>query len=604
MTDDNKLYRLSRRKALAGLGSVGLASAGAGLGTSAYLNDTESFENNTITAGTLDLLVGYYSYWDQGMAGSGSVQGTQDGSGTVSAELGDVKPGDNGLLAFCPVVETNPAYLWLCGEITSNSENGYTEPEPETSENGDVNDPGDSDGAGELAESISVTVNYCDVADEVGDSFEPDDVSVLAEVWTGSLAELMSSVQNGVPLDGDGEAASGGGFDVPGEQACFAGTDAAELDNPCLCLDWEVQTSVGNEIQGDSLEFDLEFHAEQCRNNDGTHNPCAGDGDVDCESCDLPTDVSDASEIQVSSIDASSFPDVSMFLRVDTTAGNNGDLTAEDFEVCENGLAQDESVNFTSGSAADIVFVFDDTGSMGEEIEGAQAAITNFVDNVTSSGIDARFALVSYKDTVQLDEDFTSTQSEIESAIDGLTASGGGDGREDNFDALGVATRDIAADDPSGAMLSSFRSGAQRVIIDITDAPAQVDDPDAYENDASRTDYVMSEVETLLDGFTYVAASNDLSEGGFFTDPRYEDGDKEILANNVGGTWFELPESDSDEFSDLLTEKVSGLLTTTYTVSYTSCDDDGEPAERDILLEIDDPEEGTLYEEGSYTVPS
>jgi hypothetical protein len=108
----------------------------------------------------------------------------------------------------------------------------------------------------------------------------------------------------------------------------------------------------------------------------------------------------------------------------------------------------------------------------------------------------------------------------------------------------------------------------------------------------------------LLDGFTYVAASNDLSEGGFFTDPGYEDGDKEILANNVGGTWFELPESDSDEFSDLLTEEVSGLLTTTYTVSYTSCDDDGEPVDRDILLEIDDPDEGTLYERESYTVPS
>ena len=604
MSDRNNRYRLSRRSVLAGLGGAGMASAGAGLGTSAYLNDTESFEDNTITAGTLDLLVGYYSYWDQGMAGSGSVQGTQDGSGTVSAELTDVKPGDSGLLAFCPVIETNPAYLWLCGEVTSSSENGYAEPEPETSDAGDSNDPGDPDGAGELAESISVTVNYCDVADDVGDSFDPSDVSVLAEVWSGSLAELMSSIQNGVPLDGDGEPASGGGFDVPGEQACFAGTGAAEADNPCLCLDWEVPTEVGNEIQGDSLEFDLEFHAEQCRNNDGTHNPCAGEGEVECEPCELPTDVTDASEIQVSSVDASAFPDVSMFLRVDTPAGTAGDLTADDFEVCENGLAQDESVNFTSGSAADIVFVFDDTGSMGEEIDGAQAAITNFVDNVTSSGIDARFALISYKDTVQLDQDFTSTQSEIEGAVNGLSAAGGGDGREDNFDALGVATRDIGADDPSGAMLSSYRSGAQRVIIDITDAPAQIDDSEAYDNDESRTDYVMSDVEALLDGFTYVAVSDDLSESSFFSDSRYEDGDKEILADNVDGTWFELPETDSDEFSDLLTDEVSGLLTTTYTVSYTSCDDDGEPGDRDILLEIDDPDEGTLYEGGSYTVPS
>src|SRR6056297_4030525 len=55
MNDD--YTTLSRRQMLAALGGVGLASAAAGLGTSAYLNDTESFENNTITAGTLDLKV-------------------------------------------------------------------------------------------------------------------------------------------------------------------------------------------------------------------------------------------------------------------------------------------------------------------------------------------------------------------------------------------------------------------------------------------------------------------------------------------------------------------------------------------------------------------
>jgi predicted ribosomally synthesized peptide with SipW-like signal peptide len=65
MSERTNRYRLSRRHVLAGLGSVGLASAGAGLGTSAYLNDTESFEDNTITAGTLDLKVDWeehYSY--------------------------------------------------------------------------------------------------------------------------------------------------------------------------------------------------------------------------------------------------------------------------------------------------------------------------------------------------------------------------------------------------------------------------------------------------------------------------------------------------------------------------------------------------------------
>jgi predicted ribosomally synthesized peptide with SipW-like signal peptide len=58
-------FDLSRRKVLAGLGGIGVASAGAGIGTSALFTDTESFENNTIAAGELNLKVDWeehYSY--------------------------------------------------------------------------------------------------------------------------------------------------------------------------------------------------------------------------------------------------------------------------------------------------------------------------------------------------------------------------------------------------------------------------------------------------------------------------------------------------------------------------------------------------------------
>lgn len=50
-------FQLSRRKILAGIGAVGVASAGAGLGTSAYFSDAEMFEGNTLTAGELDLRI-------------------------------------------------------------------------------------------------------------------------------------------------------------------------------------------------------------------------------------------------------------------------------------------------------------------------------------------------------------------------------------------------------------------------------------------------------------------------------------------------------------------------------------------------------------------
>jgi predicted ribosomally synthesized peptide with SipW-like signal peptide len=59
-------YDLSRRRILTALGTIGVVSAGAGLGTTAYFSDQETFENNQLVAGTLDMGVGYsahYSDW-------------------------------------------------------------------------------------------------------------------------------------------------------------------------------------------------------------------------------------------------------------------------------------------------------------------------------------------------------------------------------------------------------------------------------------------------------------------------------------------------------------------------------------------------------------
>ena len=76
MTDDNnpKLYDLSRRRVLAGLGAVGIASAGAGVGTSAFFSDQEDFEGNELTAGTLDVLVDWEEHYYDGSAGRDLVE--------------------------------------------------------------------------------------------------------------------------------------------------------------------------------------------------------------------------------------------------------------------------------------------------------------------------------------------------------------------------------------------------------------------------------------------------------------------------------------------------------------------------------------------------
>lgn len=596
MTDDKRLYHLSRRSVLAGLGGVGLASAGAGLGTSAFLNDRESFENSTITAGTLDLLVDYYSYWNQGMAGTGQVQGTQDGSGTISGKLGDVKPGDNGLLAFCPRIETNPAYLWLCGEITANSENGYTEPEPETAENGDFNDPGVMDGAGELAESIEVTVSYCDLDDDIADEgdeddtndgFDPSDVSSIAEVWTGTFAELMTAIRNGVPLDGSASVpGDAGGFHAPGGQSCYVGS-ASDVANPCLCLEWHVPTEVGNEIQGDSLSFDLEFHAEQCRNNDGTHNPCAeGKVEGECPECAVDTSATQSPEITVQSTDASSFPQVSTFLKIDTNSGRNGDLTTDDFALCEAGCGQDLSVNFTSeGKQVDFVFLMDVTGSMGGELSGLKTDVQNFIDDVETEGLDARYALYLFGDeeetgppAVFLKQDFTADSTVFKTAVQNTSLEEevgyGGDAPEDNYEAILTADNDL-----------SYRTGSQRVMIDITDAPGE-EDPDQTIGGLAET---RANAVSVLDEYTYFAVSYDRT--GLH--------EKKQLADDVDGTWIQLGE----DMGPILDE-IQSTVATSYRIEYTTANPVTDGTARDIVVEISDPDEGTLYATTQYTAPS
>ncbi|WP_017341863.1 choice-of-anchor W domain-containing protein [Halorubrum sp. T3] len=257
MNDDK--IGLSRRKMLVGLGAVGVASAGAGLGTTAYFNDTETFENNTLTAGSLDLFVNYDASYDsdgtvvnQAETAAGEQDGTPAG---MFYDLEDVKPGDSGEVKFCFEIVDNPSYMWACGDL-SQAENGINEPESAVDDTPDL---------GELGDSIVASLAYCD---------EDGEPLADGEIVSGSLVDVIAAISSGAALDGDGMAGL-----VPGEQAEYA--DVVEPDEgeafitgPCVCLSWEIPTTVGNEIQSDSLTMNFEFHAVQSRHNDGTANPC------------------------------------------------------------------------------------------------------------------------------------------------------------------------------------------------------------------------------------------------------------------------------------------------------------------------------------------
>jgi len=116
---------------------------------------------------------------------------------------------------------------------------------------------------------------------------------------------------------------------------------------------------------------------------------------------------------------------------------------------------------------ADVVFVFDCTGSMGNEIDAVKETIVTFADIFEKEKVKLRLGLVEFRDLTEGEEvnahmfssgTFTRSAAEFKSAISGLVATGGGVEPESSFEAIVEACRMDWGD-------------GQRVILLITDAP-------------------------------------------------------------------------------------------------------------------------------------
>ena len=233
MTNDNNIdISLSRRRVLGGLGAIGVASAGAGLGTTAFFSDSESFQNNTISTGELDLLVDWQQTYDFGEGRRFvSAHPDHDGDGEQSIEIddevsrysdfpdqddddsnganiplldcsnippleeatfgtdpvtgdemetlvrfNDVKPGDSGEITFSLHLCDNPGYIWMQADNVTDEGGVLTGPEAEV-------DPGN---LGDLGDAIQATLWYDEDCDNVYDPAEPVDIMLTLD-FSGSM---------------------------------------------------------------------------------------------------------------------------------------------------------------------------------------------------------------------------------------------------------------------------------------------------------------------------------------------------------------------------------------------------------------------------------
>jgi hypothetical protein len=123
----------------------------------------------------------------------------------------------------------------------------------------------------------------------------------------------------------------------------------------------------------------------------------------------------------------------------------------------------------------DVVFVVDDTGSMGGALDNVKAQLPDIIATAQgASGGDLRMGLVTFpSDNVVVNAPFTTSVSVIESNIQALVA-GGGNGEPESSDTslefVVTGATGTSACTISNAPLGSFRTGCVKIAVLITDA--------------------------------------------------------------------------------------------------------------------------------------
>jgi hypothetical protein len=272
---------------------------------------------------------------------------------------------------------------------------------------------------------------------------------------------------------------------------------------------------------------------------------------ADSEGDDPSAELS-VSPVDITGINAVNYPYIISYVSVNTTDGKEGGLKTEDFAVYEDGKPMEiASVQFSgpdTPTSLDLVIVFDDTGSLGDEIADLKEKVNQLTESISSATIDCRYSLITFKDTVTVQQEWTSDPAVIKKAVDGLEASGGDDEPEADLDAIETA------------LAMGFRPDAQHMILDITDERTH------YRGDGTPfSQYTIPETAShvMNAGVSYILVGP-ASVSGTFDDQN----DKRELVKALGGSglFFDIHR---DEFSIIL-DKIQALITRTYTIGYYS----------------------------------
>lgn len=187
----------------------------------------------------------------------------------------------------------------------------------------------------------------------------------------------------------------------------------------------------------------------------------------------------------------------------------------------------------------DVVFIVDDTGSMGGAIAGIQAGIASIIEQIKcASDDDYQLGLITHSDCVQIDVQLApGNEVAMAAAVAALTAAGGGGTPEASDAALNAAVNSLPAASnccQDVDFTGTWRPTATKIVILITDAvPGGCDDVFATGiDDVNANTYANN---ALANGI-FISAINVLP----FSDPNLV-AVMQNYATVTGGSYVEAP---------------------------------------------------------------
>jgi len=235
------------------------------------------------------------------------------------------------------------------------------------------------------------------------------------------------------------------------------------------------------------------------------------------------------SYVQLTGIDSSNFPAVKLYVSSDEGVIVNVTDNAEEMTFSA------EKLSSLKHSVVDLVFVFDTTGSMKDEINSLYRGIDAFTSNLKATGIDYNIALITFGDSVRKIHNFTSNVDEFKDWLRVLNPEDGSDKKEASLDAMKTA------------LSLSYREGSQKILILITDAA-----PHEREDGTDISSITKPEIINALKSFGMCVFA--LSPYNF-----------ETIARNVGGIWKDIEKN--RDFSKVL-DLIESIIVEEYMIEY------------------------------------